>query len=136
MNDTLLVTLRALRLSNKDPEIQFCGKHLILSTDVTEIPVIINVGLNVIEISFLNKSNKDTKVVDGTIVADLAVIIEKLEYRGYDFHPYLKHISKYIDQFGNEIKNTHGFMAFNGTLTINLVGPLFVYLRELAIQHG
>lgn len=136
MNDKILITLRALRLPDKDPEILFCGKNLTLSSELTVIPVGTNVGSNVIEISFLNKSNKDTKVVNGKIVDDLAVIVEKLDYRGYNFHPYLKHISKYIDQHGNEIKDTHGFMAFNGTLTINLVGPLFVYLRDLAIQHG
>lgn len=136
MNDTILITLRALRLPDKDPEILFCGKNLTLSTELTVIPVDIHVGSNVIEISFLNKSNKDTKVVNGSIVDDLAVIVEKLDYRGYNFHPYLKFISKYIDQHRNEIKDTHGFMAFNGTLTINLVGPLFVYIRDLAIQHG
>ena len=136
MNDSLLITLRALRLPNKDPEILFCGKNLTLSSDITVSPVDINIGSNIIEISFLNKSNKDTKVVNGTIVDDLAVIVEKLDYRGYNFHSHLKHISKYVDQHGNEIKNTHGFMAFNGILTINLIGPLFVYIRDLVIQHG
>lgn len=136
MNDTLLITLKSLRLPNKCPEIQFCGKSLTLTDEITAIPVNVNIGLNLIEISFLNKSNKDTKVVDGIIVADLAVIVEKLEYRGHDFHPYLQHISNYIDQNGNEIRDTHGFMAFNGTMTIKLFGPLFVYLRDLAIQHG
>lgn len=136
MADKVLFTIKALRLKNKNPEIEFCGKLITLVDDYTVIPVDVCVGLNLIEIKFLNKTNRDTKVIDGQIVEDLAVIIEKIEYKGFNFHTYIESIGNYIDNQGNNVNNTYGFMAFNGTLTIKLIGPLFVYSRDLAIQYG
>lgn len=136
MKDRVTITLKALRLPNKDPLVIFCGTQMSLIEDFTVLSVGIGLGDNVIDIEFLNKSSKDTKVIDGKIVADLAVIVDKIEYKGFDFKPYLEHISDYTDYNGNKIKGTHGFMAFNGAMRIKLVGPLFLYSRDLAIQHG
>jgi hypothetical protein len=109
---------------------------MVLDADVIKIPYEVKLGANDITIQLLNKSNRDTKVVDGNIVADLAVIVDKIEYRGHNLHSYIETISKYVDDNNQLIQGTHGFMAFNGTLTIRIDGPVFVYLRDLVIQYG
>lgn len=136
MAETIKFTLKTLRLPNKNPEILFCNQHMILDKDEIEIPYEVNLGQNNVTIKLLNKTNRDTKVVDGKIIADLAVIVDKIEYRGHNLHSYIETISKYIDDNNQIIQGTHGFMAFNGTLTIRIDGPVFVYLRDLAIQNG
>lgn len=136
MTDIVNIALKTLRLPDKDPEILFCDKRMLLDQDVVDIPFDIQIGLNEITIQFLNKTNRDTRVIDGKIVNDLAVIVDKIEYRGQDLRSYINHIGTYVDEKGQTIIGTNGFMAFNGTLTIKLVGPIFVYLRDLAIQHG
>lgn len=136
MAETIKITLKTLRLPNKNPEILFCNTHMILDQDHIEIPVDVQLGLNEITIKLLNKTNRDTKVVDGKIVADLAVIVDKIEYRGHDLRYYINLIGEYIDDSGQLITDTNGFIAFNGTLTLRIIGPVFVYLRDLAIQNG
>lgn len=136
MAETIKLTLKTLRLPDKNPEIMFCGTHMILDQDHVEIPVDIQLGSNEITIRLLNKSNRDTKVVDGKIVADLAVIVDRIEYRGHDLRSYIGVIGEYVDDSGKSIIGTNGFMAFNGILTMRIMGPVFVYLRDLAIQNG
>jgi hypothetical protein len=134
--ETIKFTLKTLRLPNKNPEILFCGKHMILDQDEVELLYDAKLGSNKVTIKFLNKSNRDTKVVDGNIVADLAVIVDKIEYRAQNLHSYIESISEYIDDNNRLIQGAYGFMAFNGTLTIQIEGPVFVYLRDLAIKNG
>ncbi len=136
MAETIKFILKTLRLPNKNPEILFCDQRMVLDQDVIEIPYEVKLGANDITIKLLNKSNRDTKVVDGNIVADLAVIVDKIEYRGHNLHSYIETIGKYVDDNNQLIQGTHGFIAFNGTLTIRIDGPIFVYLRDLAIQNG
>lgn len=136
MAETIKFILKTLRLPNKHPEILFCGKHMILDQDEVEILYDVKLGLNSVTIKFLNKFPHDTKVVDGKIVADLAVIVDKIEYRAHNLHSYIESIGEYIDDNNRLIQGAYGFMAFNGTLTIRIESPVFVYLRDLAIKNG
>ena len=136
MNETVNFKIKAIRLPNKYPEIKFNNEVYLLKDEYTNLAYDLTIGKNIIEIEFLNKSSRDTKLINGQIAEDLAVIIENIDYKGYNLITHWDRISSYIDSNGQEIKNTYGFLAFKGLVKIELNGPIFLFLRDLAIEHG
>ncbi len=92
--------------------------------------------LNVVSLDFLNKVPEDTVVKDGGIVEDLAVMLQSVKYKSFDFHPYLPYVSEYTKDCGELVENTHGFMGFKGRLDLKLKTPLFITARELAMMSN
>ena len=70
----------------------------------------------IISINFNNKESADTKLINGQVSEDLAILIDRIEVSGID-------ISDYKDKFGiykttnGKVLKTHGYMGFNGTYT-------------------
>jgi len=91
---------------------------------------------NVIVIDFINKDPSDTVVKDGGIIEDLAVMLQSITYKSFNFHPYLTYISEYRKDCGEIVENTHGFMGFKGRLEIKLKTPLFITAKELAMMSN
>jgi hypothetical protein len=109
----------------------------ILIKEKTVIDCVMDQIYNTIDITFVNKVPKDTKVdKEGIITQDLAVIIKSITYRTFDFIPYLEDIAKYTKVDGSDAGHTHGFMGFAGTLSISLKSPLFVLAKELSIYKS
>ena len=140
MADKVTLELATKRLPNKDPRIVLsvgaAKRDLVLSQDEIKIDIDLSIGYNEIKIDFVNKDPKDTILRDSEIVADLAVIVEHIRHRTIDFMDKINEISEYRTIDGTEIRGTHGFMAFNGTLKIRLYSPLFIYDRRLSLSYG
>lgn len=75
--------------------------------------------IQTVEIELLNKDPSDTKVVDNKIVEDLLVILEAIKIDSIDLTDKFSKISVYKDQQGN-VHRTHGYLTFNGCLTIKI----------------
>lgn len=139
MAEQLVFTLDPICLPDKVPEIRVWVRDEAITYRLDrQFHLDFNIfnGHNRFEIEFLNKGPKDTKVVDGKIVEDLAVVIKRIDYRGFDFLPYIDHIGTYhLDEQDNLISGTHGFMAFNGKYKFAFRGPLFILARDLPIHE-
>ena len=135
MAEKLNITLEPIFLPNKFPLVKIANQIVELKTSTT-IDIDIYNGNNQFDIEFLNKISSDTKVVDGKIVDDLAVIIKKIDYNNFDFLPYIDIIGTYTTYNNKLITQTHGFMAFAGIFKFNIRGPLFILSRDLAIING
>jgi len=136
MAEILQITLEPLITKNKCPLININVNNSVQEIHLKE-KLVLDITLtnrkNIITIDFLNKSPKDTVVEDGAIVEDLAVMLQSLIYKNFNFHPYLEYISEYRKDNKEIVKNTNGFMGFKGTLEIKLKTPLFITARELFI---
>lgn len=136
MNDIIKFTFKSIKLPNKSPMIKINDQSYVLDETFTEIDHTLSLGQNLIKIEFLNKTNRDTKVINGKIVEDLAVVIEKIDYKGYNLITHWDLISSYVTETNEQIKNTHGFLAFKGTVTLAITSPVFLFLRDLTINNG
>jgi len=138
MRDKILLTLRPRCLHNKVPEVKisvnnFLREMLLTEKKTFEIPL--TCKYNKLAIEFLNKNPNDTKVLNDKIIDDLTVEILELKYRTFSFKPFLNNIGRYTTYDGDIIINTHGFMAFSGTFTVNLKSPLFIYAKHLTLNQ-
>ncbi len=136
MNDIIKFTFKSIKLPNKSPMIKINDQSYVLDETFTEIDHTLSLGQNLIKIEFLNKTNRDTKVINGKIVEDLAVVIEKIDYKGYNLITHWDLTSSYVTETNEQIKNTHGFLAFKGTVTLDITSPVFLFLRDLTINNG
>jgi hypothetical protein len=136
VNDIIKFTFKSIKLPNKSPMIKINDQSYVLDETFTEIDHTLSLGQNLIKIEFLNKTNRDTKVINGKIVEDLAVVIEKIDYKGYNLITHWDLTSSYVTETNEQIKNTHGFLAFKGTVTLDITSPVFLFLRDLTINNG
>lgn len=139
MAEKLQLTLEPICLLNKFPIVKITtisNTEIIELKEVKIIDVFININQKTFSIEFLNKVPKDTKVINGTVVEDLAVIIKRIDYRGIDFLPYIDDLGHYYTNKGELITGTHGFMAFAGQFNFNISRPLFIISRDMAILNG
>ena len=135
MAEKLNITLEPICLPNKFPLVSIANQTIELKEPIT-IDIDIYPGNNYFDIVFLNKLPSDTKVVDGKIVDDLAVVVKSLGYKGFNFLPYIDKLGTYTTNANKLITGTHGFMAFAGRFNFKICGPLFILTRDLAITNG
>jgi len=121
--------LISLTVNDKKDEIYL--KEKLVFNIVLDLP-----RLNIVALDFLNKDPSDTVVKGNGIVDDLAVMLQSISYKSFNFHPYLPYISEYRKECGELVEHTHGFMGFNGRLELKLKTPLFVTARELAMMSN
>lgn len=74
--------------------------------------------IDTVKLELLNKDPGDTKVVDGKIVEDLMIIIDKLFVDHVNLTDNLKKISVYKND--HQTFDTNGYITFNGTITIKI----------------
>jgi hypothetical protein len=127
--------LRLLSLPTKLPEFTVAINGNLVSdrtiqNDIVEIPWAFDFGNNLIEVTLFNKDPSDTKVVDGQVVEDLAIQIEKLIVDDIDLSHNLKVNAHYE---GEPETTTYGFMYKNGVVAFNFICPVFLYIRNLAL---
>lgn len=136
MQDKLQLTLKPVCSPFKIPEVfiqinDFKCHLLLESTKTFEIPV--TQRQNMLDIEFCNKKGTDTIMENGSVIADLAVEIESLKFRTFEFRPYINDIATYYTYNKELIKNTHGYMSFAGKISIPIESPLFMYAKNLAL---
>jgi len=140
MPEELQLTIEPLIKKNKFPLISITVNNKRDELYLKE-KLVFNVTLdlprtNYISIAFLNKDPSDTVVKDGGIVEDLAVMLQSISYKSFNFHPYLAYVSEYRKDCGDIVEGTNGFMGFNGTLELKLKTPLFITARELGMMSN
>ena len=139
LRDQLQITLEPIVKKEKVPLIDLCVNDSIQRIELSSLQIhdiVLPYRNNVISINFLNKHPKDTVVKDDRIVEDLAVMLQAVNFKNFQFHPYLKHISEYRKHTGELVEDTNGFMAFTGRLEIKIQTPLFITAKELSILKG
>ena len=140
MPDEIQLTIEPLVKKNKFPRICISVNNrrdeMYLKEKMIFNIILDQPRLNVVSLDFLNKVPEDTVVKDGGIVEDLAVMLQSVKYKSFDFHPYLPYVSEYTKDCGELVENTHGFMGFKGRLDLKLKTPLFITARELAMMSN
>lgn len=138
MPDEIQLTIEPLVKKNKFPLISISVNNrrdeMYLKEKMVFNIILDQPRLNTISLDFLNKVPEDTVVKDGGIVEDLAVMLQSVKYKTFDFHPYLPYVSEYTKDCGELVENTNGFMGFKGRLDLKLKTPLFITARELAMM--
>ena len=138
MPDEIQLTIEPLIKKNKYPLISISVNNrrdeMYLKEKMVFNIILDQPRLNIISLDFLNKVPEDTVVKDGGIVEDLAVMLQSIKYKTFDFHPYLPYVSEYTKDNGELVENTHGFMGFKGRLDLKLKTPLFITARELSMM--
>jgi len=138
MPDEIQLTIEPLIKKNKFPLISISVNNrrdeMYLKEKMIFNIILDQPRLNIISLDFLNKVPEDTVVKDGGIVEDLAVMLQSVKYKTFDFHPYLPYVSEYTKDCGELVENTNGFMGFKGRLDLNLKTPLFITARELSMM--
>lgn len=138
MPDEIQLTIEPLVKKNKFPLISISVNNrrdeMYLKEKMVFNIILDQPRLNIISLDFLNKVPEDTVVKDGGIVEDLAVMLQSVKYKTFDFHPYLPYVSEYTKDCGELVENTNGFMGFKGRLDLKLKTPLFITARELAMM--
>ena len=138
MPEQVQLTLEPLLKKNKFPLISISVNEkkdeMYLKEKMVFNIVLDRPRLNVVSLEFLNKVPEDTVVKDGGIVEDLAVMLQSVKYKTFDFHPYLPYVSEYTKECGELVENTNGFMGFKGRLDLKLKTPLFITARELSMM--
>ena len=138
MPDEIQLTIEPLIKKNKFPLISISVNNrrdeMYLKEKMIFNIILDQPRLNIISLDFLNKVPEDTVVKDGGIVEDLAVMLQSVKYKTFDFHPYLSYVSEYTKDCGELVENTNGFMGFKGRLDLNLKTPLFITARELSMM--
>jgi len=124
----LSLSLLAISTSTKDPVYSVLVNQEEITSSIIEtvepfknkVQYHISIdNLKEIEVKLFNKDPNDTRVVDGTIVEDLLVIIDSVEVNGINLKDKLTKISQYKDIDG-KIHHTNGYLSFNGTYKIKL----------------
>jgi hypothetical protein len=139
MGEKIEITLEPICLPNKCPLIKITTSDQSQTIDLKErtvIPFILTLQNRCFDIEFLNKERNDTKVVNGQIIEDLAVIIKRIDHRGFDFWPEIDELGTYTTNDNQIITGTGGFMAFKGVFKFKIQKPLFILSRDMAILHG
>lgn len=139
MGEKIDITLEPICLSNKFPLVKITTSNqnqTIELKETTIISIILTLQDRCFDIEFLNKERNDTKVVNGEIVEDLAVIIKRIDHRGFDFWPEIDKLGTYTTNDNRIITGTGGFMAFKGIFKFKIQKPLFILSRDMAILHG
>ena len=138
MPDEIQLTIEPLVKKNKFPLISISVNNrrdeMYLKEKMVFNIILDQPRLNTISLDFLNKVPEDTVVKDGGIVEDLAVMLQSVKYKTFDFHPYLPYVSEYTKDCGELVENTNGFMGFKGRLDLKLKTPLFITARELSMM--
>lgn len=139
MAEMIEITLDPICLPNKFPLVKITApdkSQIVEIKEQTIVPITLTLQDRCFAIEFLNKERNDTKVVDGKIVEDLAVIIKRIDHRGFDFWSNIDKFGTYITNDNRIITGTGGFMAFKGTFNFKIQKPLFILSRDMAILHG
>lgn len=138
MRDNIILVINPVCLPDKLPEIKvtignFSFQSLIESSKTLQLPL--TQRHNELTVELINKKGEDTKVKNNQVVADLAIEIQSLTYRTFDFKPYLNKIATYTTYDNKSITGTHGYMSFAGKMKIPLESPLFLYSKNLTLHN-
>jgi hypothetical protein len=124
----LSLSLIAISNSTKSPayKLSVNGVELVEPVSIVDLePLKKNIvyeffdnDIDTITLELLNKEPNDTKVVDGKIVEDLLIIIDKISIDNINLTDNLRKMSVYKND--KESFNTNGYITFNGTITIKI----------------
>lgn len=139
MGEKIDITLDPIFLPNKYPIVKITSPNqtqIIELKETTVVSIILTLLDRCFDIEFLNKARNDTKVENGKIVGDLAVVIKRIDYRNFDFLANIDELGTYITYDNQTVLDTNGFMAFAGTFKFKIQKPLFIISRDTAILNG
>lgn len=84
-------------------------------------------GPHTISVAFTNKTQDDTVVRDGEIIADKALIVDGIALEGYRLDGFLYQATYY--PIGKDpIKS--GYMGWNGRWKLDITTPIFTWIHE------
>lgn len=96
------------------------NRILSFSTDLEE-------GSHTISVAFTNKTEHDTIVKDGEIIADKALVIDGIALEGYRLNGFL-YQATYYPIGKNPMKSE--YMGWNGKWKLDITTPIFTWIHE------